>query len=93
MKKGLETRSRSGRLLPFKKGAFRVAIEQQMDILPMTVIGTRDVVPAGSLRLRPGTVRLQVHPPVATRGLGMADLERIRQQVTRTIDAALPPAA
>ncbi len=84
------TRSRSGRLLPFKKGAFRVAVDQQMDILPMTVIGTRDVLPADSLRVRPGTVRLKIHPPVPTRGCGVADLEGIRTQVTRTIAASLP---
>lgn len=86
------TRSRSGRLLPFKKGAFRVAIDQQMDILPMTVIGTRDVLPADSLRLRPGTVRLKIHPPLATRGLGLADQDRVRDQVTRIIASALPQA-
>ena len=86
------TRSRSGRLLPFKKGAFRVAVDQQMDILPMTVIGTRDVLPADSVRLRPGTVRLKIHPPISTGSCGGADLEGIRAQVTRTIAASLPGA-
>jgi 1-acyl-sn-glycerol-3-phosphate acyltransferase len=84
------TRSRSGRLLPFKKGAFRVAIDQQMEILPMTVIGTRDVLPADNLSIRPGTVRLKIHPPVSTLGCATADLERIRKQVTQTIASALP---
>ncbi len=84
------TRSRSGHLLPFKKGAFRVAIDQQMDILPMTVIGTRDVLPADSLRVRPGTVRLKIHPSVSTQDCSVADLDHIRMQVTRTIAAALP---
>lgn len=84
------TRSRSGRLLPFKKGAFRVAVDQQLDILPMTVIGTRDVLPADSMRIRPGTVRLKIHPPVPTRSCGVPDLERIRTEVTRTIASALP---
>ncbi len=84
------TRSRTGRLLPFKKGAFRVAVDQQLDILPMTVIGTRDVLPADSLRLRPGSVRLRIHPPVSTQGCDVKDLERIRADVTKTIASALP---
>lgn len=84
------TRSRTGRLLPFKKGAFRVAIDQQMDILPMTVIGTRDVLPAGSVRLSPGTVRLKVHAPVSTAGCTAAGLERLCAEVRQTIAAALP---
>lgn len=84
------TRSRSGKLLPFKKGAFRVAVDQQMEILPMTVSGTREVMPAGSLRMKPGTVRLIIHPPVPTRGMGPGDLDRLRHQVRDTIAAALP---
>ncbi|TVS12315.1 MAG: 1-acyl-sn-glycerol-3-phosphate acyltransferase [Wenzhouxiangella sp.] len=80
------TRSRSGNLLPFKKGAFRVAIDQQLDILPMTVIGTRDVLASGSLRLRPGTVRLRIHPPIHTRGCSLHDLDSLRRQ-TRSVIA------
>ena len=84
------TRSRSGRLLPFKKGAFRVALDQQMDVLPMTVIGTRDVLPAGSLRLSPGSVRLKVHPPISPTGRSAADLEQLCTEVRQTIASALP---
>ncbi len=80
------TRSRSGQLLPFKKGAFRVAVDQQLPILPMTVSGTRDVLPAGSLGLRPGTVRLTIHPPVVTAGCGPGDADQLKSSV-RTIIA------
>jgi 1-acyl-sn-glycerol-3-phosphate acyltransferase len=83
------TRSRSGRLLNFKKGAFRVAIDQQMPILPMTVVGTREVMPADSIRIRPGTVRLRIHPPVSTEGLRVADLGRLRDSVRETIGSGL----
>ncbi len=83
------TRSRSGRLLPFKKGAFRVAIDQQWPILPMTVTGTRDVMPADSIRIRPGRARLQIHPPVATEGLRLADLPRLRDRVHAVIGSGL----
>ncbi len=80
------TRSRSGKLLDFKKGAFRVAIEQRMPLLPVTVIGSRDVMPADSLRITPGTVRLLIHPPVETEGMQLSDLRRLSDEV-RTIIA------
>ncbi len=83
------TRSRSGRLLPFKKGAFRVAIDQQWPVLPMTVVGTRDVMPADSVRIRPGRVRLVIHPPVRTEELDLGDLRALSRQVQDTIGRAL----
>lgn len=83
------TRSRSGELLPFKKGAFRVAIDQQMPILPMTVVGSRDVMAADSIRIRPGRIRLRVHPPIETEGLESGDLDGLREQVRGVIDRGL----
>ena len=83
------TRSRSGDLLPFKKGAFRVAIDQQMPVLPLTVIGSRDILPADSLRLRPGRVRLRVHEPISTEGMTTADLGALRRQVHGIIEDGL----
>lgn len=84
------TRSRSGELLRFKKGAFRVAIDQQLPILPVTVVDTREVLPAGSLRIRPGRVRVIVHPPIETRGLTAAQLGDLRRNCHAAIAGALP---
>ncbi|MEN1728592.1 MAG: lysophospholipid acyltransferase family protein [Pseudomonadota bacterium] len=83
------TRSRTGQLLPFKKGAFRVAIDQQMPILPMTVIGTRDVMAADSVRIRPGSVRLVIHPPIPTQGLDLDELDALSDQVRGVIASGL----
>jgi len=58
------TRSRTGQLLPFRKGAFRVAVDRGWAVLPMTVTGTRNILPPGSLRIRPGRARLVIHPPI-----------------------------
>jgi 1-acyl-sn-glycerol-3-phosphate acyltransferase len=81
------TRSRSGQLLNFKKGAFRVAIDQGMPVLPITVVGTREVMPPDSLSIRPGTVVLRIHPPVDTTGMGNDDLRGLSDGV-RTIIAS-----
>lgn len=58
------TRSRSGKLMPFRKGAFRIAADRGMAVVPMTVIGTREILPPGSLRIRPGRARLIVGQPI-----------------------------
>lgn len=58
------TRSRTGELMRFRKGAFRVAVDRQLPVLPMTVVGTRDRMASDSIRIYPGPVRLVIHPPL-----------------------------
>ncbi len=84
------TRSLTGELLPFKKGAFRVAVDQQLPVLPVTVIGTRDILPAKSLRIRPGRVRLVVHAPQETAGLATEDIGELRRRCHALVAGALP---
>ena len=85
------TRSNDGRLLPFKKGAYRLAVEQQLPILPVTVSGTRNIMPARTLRLFPGRGTLTIHPPIETAGLEMNDMEQLIAQSREVIASALPP--
>jgi 1-acyl-sn-glycerol-3-phosphate acyltransferase len=62
------TRSLTGELLPFKKGAFHLAFEAEMLILPVTLSGTRDTLPAKGWRSNPGAnVRVTIHPEVDPR--------------------------
>jgi 1-acyl-sn-glycerol-3-phosphate acyltransferase len=58
-------------------------------VLPMTVVGTRDVMPADSIRIRPGTVHLRIHPPVETAGMSGKDLGRLRDGVREVIAGGL----
>ncbi len=83
------TRSRTGALRPFKKGAFRVAIDRQLPVLPMTVTGTRDVLPPGTFRLRPGTVRLRIHRPMSVDGMALNQADELLQRVREQIDSGL----
>lgn len=83
------TRSRTGALLPFKKGAFRVAIDRQLPVLPMTVTGTREVLPAGTFKLRPGTVRLKIHPPVSAQGMTINQADELLNIVRQRIVSGL----
>lgn len=84
------TRSPDGRLLRFKKGAFRTAIEQQIPLLPITLIGTRDILPAHSLRLFPGTARMVIHPPIETRGMSLQELPELMEVARAAIARSLP---
>jgi len=84
------TRSRTGQLLPFKKGAFRVAVDQQLPILPVTVVDTREILPAKSFRIRPGRVRMIVHPPLETVGLGRESSGELRRRCHAIIAGGLP---
>jgi len=59
------TRSTDGRLAPFKKGPFHVAYNTQTPIVPLTLFGAYEAKRKGSWRLRPGTIRVQVGPPIA----------------------------
>ena len=84
------TRSMDGRLLPFKKGAFRVAIEQQLPLMPVTLVGTREIMPSKSLCPYPGRVRLVAHQPIETSGMQLNDVERLMAGTRAAIASALP---
>ena len=86
------TRSLTGKMGPFKKGAFRVATSQKLPILPITLIGTRDIQKAKSLLVVPGKMRMVIHPAIEV--TGSEDPEAIRELMTKTretIASALPP--
>ncbi len=84
------TRSPDGRLLRFKTGAFHTAIDAQIPLLPVTVVGTRDILPARSLRLFPGRARMIIHPPIETAGKTLDDLDGLMAQTREVIESALP---
>lgn len=63
------TRSRGGELMPFKKGAFRMAQELNLPILPITIHNTFSILPSNTLDLRPGTARMTIGKPIAINDL------------------------
>jgi 1-acyl-sn-glycerol-3-phosphate acyltransferase len=59
------TRSETGELLPFKKGGFMIALATESPVLPITIRGTRDILPSGGLLSRGGVeVHVTIHPPI-----------------------------
>jgi 1-acyl-sn-glycerol-3-phosphate acyltransferase len=84
------TRSRNGRLGAFKKGAFRLALELQLPILPVTLSGTRDILPPDGVNLLPGHARMIIHAPIPTTGIAIEQLEELMGQTRKVIQSALP---
>ncbi len=82
------TRSRDGRLRPFKDGAFQLAIETHAPILPVAIAGTRDCLPAGSITLGEARARARILEPIETRDLGPADLAVLRERTRERIALA-----
>lgn len=83
------TRSRSGHLMRFKKGAFKMAVDLDLPILPVALVGTRDVMPADSWHVFPGQVFLIFHPPVATDEYNDDTMDRLMENVRETIQTSL----
>ncbi len=85
------TRSLDGKLRPFKKGAFRVAANQDLPILPITLVGTRDIQRPKSMMIYPGRVRMVIHPAIEVSGGDEAgDIREIMTQTRAVIASALP---
>jgi 1-acyl-sn-glycerol-3-phosphate acyltransferase len=82
------TRSRTGELLPFKKGGFVMAIRAQVPIVPVAVSGGERAMRKGSALIWPATVTLRVLDPVPTRGRTFDDRDAIIHEVRAALETA-----
>jgi 1-acyl-sn-glycerol-3-phosphate acyltransferase len=80
------TRSRTEDLLPFRHGAFRLAIEEGVDILPVGLSGTRHALPKGSWRIHPARAHVLVGAPVSTAGLSPDDAPALAERVQGIVE-------
>ena len=93
------TRSRTGRLGPFKSGGFRLAVRAGVPVVPITVTGARDILPPGGKLIYPGTIQVRYHDPVETTGIDPqnreqvgAVMEQVRSAIESGLDGAGAPA-
>ncbi len=86
------TRSRDGRVGPFKGGLFLMAVEAGLPIVPVAIRGSRHVMLKGRLMTCPGDVSVSVHDPIPTCGMGRDDVRalavRAREVVTQMASAS-----
>lgn len=85
------TRSRDGKLLPFRLGAFRIAATSRAKVLPVTIDGSFAVMPKSRFTPRPGTIRVIVHPPIEPPEGTLASLRATAARCQEVIGAALSP--
>ena len=81
------TRSRTGELLPFKKGGFIMAIKAQAPIVPVAVSGGRAAMQKGSWFVRPVMVDVKIGDPVETSGMSLDDRDQLIEIVRERIEA------
>ena len=76
------TRAKPGEFLPFKKGAFYMAVEAQVPIVPVAMKNTDVLMGKGTGRAKPGTIEMVLLPPLSTKGLsGDADVQGLVKSV------------
>jgi len=84
------TRSLSGELKPFKKGAAILALQAQVPLVPIAVAGAREILPKKSLWIRGGRrALLRIGTPLPTTGLGIEDRDRLTQAAQQQVQAML----
>ena len=82
------TRSTDGRLLPFKKGPFHLAMDSGIPVIPVTLLGTFESWPKTRFALRPGTATVLFHPAIDPKNF--TDRDALMQAVRNSIASALP---
>lgn len=87
------TRSPDGRVHPFQRGAFLVAMQTKAPILPVGISGAREVMPRGRWSIDPGEIVVRFGAPVETQDLGIRDrgglMDQVRTEVARLAGADL----
>lgn len=79
------TRSRDGRLLPFKKGPFVLAIAAQVPVVPVAMLGAFECLPKGRVAPRPVPVTVRIGTPIPTAGLSYEDRDRVSEACRQAI--------
>ena len=83
------TRSKTGALLPFKRGPFLMAIKAQVPVVPVAVQGGTASMRKGSRVILPTTVTVRIGAPIPTKGMDLSDRERLGDEVRARIEDLL----
>lgn len=84
------SRTLDGKIGPFKKGAFQIAVDLKLPVVPLTIDGAYDVMPRNSNILRPRRIKLTIHPPIEPKGGNGEALQSLLEECHRSITSALP---
>lgn len=87
------TRSRTAQMGDFKKGAFMMALNLGIPILPITIKGTGKILPPGTINLLPGRVTMTIHRPISVKGYALENVEDLMSEVRSVIQGGLDTSA
>ena len=79
-------RSPSGQVQPFMGGAFYIAIKAGVDVVPMAIVGSYEVLPMNCFHIRPGPMELAVGEPISTAGYSLRDMDVLAARVRKAIE-------
>ena len=83
------TRSANGKIGRFKRGAFTIARDLHLPIIPVTISGAYNVLPKNGWYITPGKITMTIHQPIDTTNLSDDNLNEIIDQVKNTIESKL----
>ncbi len=79
-------RSANGQIQPFMAGAFYIAIKAGLDVVPMAIVGTYEVLPMNCFHIRPGPLELVIGEPIPTAGFGLRDMDVLAARVQKAVE-------
>src|SRR4051812_28079963 len=79
------SRSRDGEIKPFFNGAFYMATKAQVDVVPLTIVGTYEMLPMNTFHIKPQQLKLIVGERISTEGMTTHDLERLAETTKAAI--------
>ena len=79
------TRSSDGKIHPFKKGPFILAINTGLPILPVSISGTGHITPKGKLQINKGQVKIVIHPPIPVHNRDLNDRDKLLEETQKTV--------
>ena len=74
-----------------KMGAFKMALDLGIPVLPITIIGTKEILPPKTMNILPGRVRMIIHKPIDISGYCNDNLDELAGRTRDTIVGALEP--
>ena len=84
------TRSRDGRMLPFKKGAFLMAVRAKVPVVPVSIVGAQDLMRKGEWAVRPGEVTIRFGPAVDASAYTVEQRAILLARLEELVAAGLP---
>jgi 1-acyl-sn-glycerol-3-phosphate acyltransferase len=79
-------RTPDGEIKPFLPGAFFLAIKAQVDIVPVALLGTYELLPMDTFHIKPRPLEMRVGEPIPTAGLKLRDMEALSAKVKKALE-------